>query len=187
MIGENVRRLRIDRQLTQEQLAERAGVKQSQVSAWETGKTGLDVGNVIKLAVGLGVNVDAVVRGLEPAYDQRISNIDSSRSQLLHNPASSARLSPSGAATNQPDTARWDSSVEHRSLPPGNHDPLITTLEQTARSLAGSVAGLDATARLLAGALGAATAAQLGRSDSANRHAVPDQPDRGRKPRRRAV
>jgi transcriptional regulator with XRE-family HTH domain len=54
LVGENVRRLRLARGLTQEQLAERAGINQQYVSELENGKQNPTVIRLYELAEQLG-------------------------------------------------------------------------------------------------------------------------------------
>lgn len=54
-IGENIRRLREAREMTQEQLAERIGVTRPTVTQWETGWSQPRMGKVEQIAAALGV------------------------------------------------------------------------------------------------------------------------------------
>lgn len=67
-IGTNLRGLRRERQLTQEQLADKAGLKQSEVSKYERG-TKPEVKNLVKLASALEVSLDRLVIGVDERYD----------------------------------------------------------------------------------------------------------------------
>ena len=49
MFGENVKNLRIENRLTQDELAQKIGVSRSTVSAWENGKTEADFKTLSRL------------------------------------------------------------------------------------------------------------------------------------------
>lgn len=62
LVGRNVRRIRIEKGLTQEQLAERAGVSQFYISLLETGGRNPTVVSLWELSQALGVShVDLVM------------------------------------------------------------------------------------------------------------------------------
>lgn len=62
LVGRNVRRIRIEKGLTQEQLAERAGVSQFYISLLETGGRNPTVVSLWELSQALGVShVDLVL------------------------------------------------------------------------------------------------------------------------------
>lgn len=56
LVGRNVRRARIEKGLTQEELAERAGTSQFYVSSLEAGRRNPTVVTVFELAKALGVD-----------------------------------------------------------------------------------------------------------------------------------
>lgn len=56
LVGRNVRRARIEKGLTQEELAERAGTSQFYVSSLEAGRRNPTVVTVVSLAQALGVD-----------------------------------------------------------------------------------------------------------------------------------
>ena len=60
-INENIRRLRRERNMTQEQLAERLCISTAAVSKWETGSTYPDITLMIPLAQVLGVSLDELM------------------------------------------------------------------------------------------------------------------------------
>jgi transcriptional regulator with XRE-family HTH domain len=64
VVAIRLRDLRRVRGLTQEDLAERAGVEQPQISAWEGGRRAPTMDNVRKLARGLGMKDDELAREL---------------------------------------------------------------------------------------------------------------------------
>lgn len=62
LVGRNVRRIRIEKGLTQEELAERAGVSQFYISLLETGGRNPTVVSLWELSQALGVShVDLVL------------------------------------------------------------------------------------------------------------------------------
>lgn len=70
-LGQRLKELR--GQESQMALAKRAGVKQSQISKWETG-TEPDHVNLIRLAKAFRVSIDEVIKGIDPEYDRNISS-----------------------------------------------------------------------------------------------------------------
>jgi len=62
-IGSRIRDARLDRGLTQDQLAARVGVSRSAVAQWETGRTGQVTGNLSRIARALEVNVEYLIYG----------------------------------------------------------------------------------------------------------------------------
>ena len=60
-ISKNIKRLRMDRDWTQEQLAEKVGVTRSTVTQWETGWSKPRMGAVEKLAAVFGVSTSYMV------------------------------------------------------------------------------------------------------------------------------
>ncbi len=61
-----IKKIRESRRMLQYELANRMGVKQASVSAWESGKTMPSAENLLKLADILECSVDALL-GREPA------------------------------------------------------------------------------------------------------------------------
>lgn len=62
-IGTRIRAARIDRGLTQDELAGQVGVSRSAVAQWETGRTGQVTGNLSRIAGVLEVNVEYLMYG----------------------------------------------------------------------------------------------------------------------------
>ena len=60
-IGENIRRLRLERRMTQEQLAEILNVTNAAVSKWERGDSFPDITMLFPIADYFGVSVDALM------------------------------------------------------------------------------------------------------------------------------
>ncbi|WP_020663383.1 helix-turn-helix domain-containing protein [Amycolatopsis benzoatilytica] len=74
MVGVRVREFRVKAGLSQEQLAERAGVHWTFVSQVERGLRNINLHNLLKFADGLGVNPASLVDGLHPpsVEEQRV-------------------------------------------------------------------------------------------------------------------
>lgn len=69
--GENAKRIRTMRNLTQAQVAERLGVHQGQLSNLESGKSGdPTLPTILRLARVLGCQVEELVEGTDPEYDE---------------------------------------------------------------------------------------------------------------------
>ncbi|MSP29299.1 MAG: XRE family transcriptional regulator [Acetobacteraceae bacterium] len=64
-IGERIRKIRRQRGITQEGLAEAVGVSRSAVAQWETGRAGQVTGNLTRVADVLAVHV-ATLLGASP-------------------------------------------------------------------------------------------------------------------------
>ena len=61
MIGLNIRRLRQDNNMTQEELAKRLGMKKQTVSSWEAGRTEPTLGQCATMARIFGISIDNLV------------------------------------------------------------------------------------------------------------------------------
>ena len=66
VVGKRIRLLRIVRDLSQDELGNRAGVTRNYVSAVERGAQGLDVIRARRLAVALGVGIGELLADAEP-------------------------------------------------------------------------------------------------------------------------
>ncbi len=62
-VGNFIRKLRKEKDLTQEQLAEKLGVTDKSVSRWENGKTMPDYGILKELCDTLGITINELVTG----------------------------------------------------------------------------------------------------------------------------
>jgi len=77
-IGDNIRRLRRERDITQEQLAELLGISSQAVSGWECGRTAPDISQIAPLAsifevssdVILGIDIKHKSRRIGQLYDE---------------------------------------------------------------------------------------------------------------------
>ncbi len=65
MIGENIRRIRTERKMTQVALAEESGVSVQMINQIEWGAKGLSVPTLIRVAKALGCSTDAILEGEE--------------------------------------------------------------------------------------------------------------------------
>lgn len=61
-LGRNLRRARLDREMTQEEVAERSGVHATEVSRIESGKRDPQVSTVERLAKALGLSAGDLLR-----------------------------------------------------------------------------------------------------------------------------
>jgi transcriptional regulator with XRE-family HTH domain len=70
LVGTNIRRLRLDQGLSQEQLAGKAGINRAYLSTVENGKRNVSIDNIIALANALVVDPRRLLRPLDdPATD----------------------------------------------------------------------------------------------------------------------
>jgi len=69
-VGQTIKRLRKEQNLTQDQLAEKLFVTRQAVSSWETGKTQPDVETLGQLADIFGVSAEVLIYGT-PRSDNR--------------------------------------------------------------------------------------------------------------------
>ena len=65
LVGRNVKRVRQDKGLTQEELAERSGFSQQYISGLEQGRRNPTIVSIYELATALGVNHMEFVRPTE--------------------------------------------------------------------------------------------------------------------------
>lgn len=63
--GQNVRRLREKKQLTQEALAERVGLHTTYISGIERGVRNPSLLSLVRVAKGLGVKIGEICKGVE--------------------------------------------------------------------------------------------------------------------------
>ena len=68
-VGTHIKRLRTEKRMTQEDLAEQLHVTRQAVSAWETGKALPDVETLERIAAALGTDVTEVIYGAKTAPD----------------------------------------------------------------------------------------------------------------------
>jgi transcriptional regulator with XRE-family HTH domain len=70
-ISHNLRRLRQDLGITQEELEARSGVPQANISLYETGRMNPNLANLKKLAAALEVSTDQLLEGVRDATGPR--------------------------------------------------------------------------------------------------------------------
>lgn len=70
-IGKNIKQLRIQKNMTQDALAEKLFVTRQTVSNYETGKSRPDIDMLMKIAEVLEVDIHAVLYGPAPKHDRR--------------------------------------------------------------------------------------------------------------------
>lgn len=85
MLGENIRRLRQERGLNQEELGHRVGASKQSVSNWENGNIAPSIDLLIRLADFFGVSTDYLLgRQNQRTLDvEGLSNIQTTHIQLL--------------------------------------------------------------------------------------------------------
>ena len=71
MIGKNIQKLRKQKNLTQEALAEKAGVTRQTVAKWEAGESVPDLDTAGQLAAALEVSLDDLINAPEYEIDGR--------------------------------------------------------------------------------------------------------------------
>jgi len=69
-LGQAIRQVREDRSLSQERLAELAGLHRTYLSSVEQGRRNLSIGNVSKIANALGVSMTELVQLCEDRLDR---------------------------------------------------------------------------------------------------------------------
>ena len=67
MLAENIRKYRKDKNLSQDELAEKLGVSRQSISLWENGQTQPTIENIIALAKIFNVSTDAILGNAEQA------------------------------------------------------------------------------------------------------------------------
>lgn len=68
-VGKHIKAIRLERSLTQDELADRLHVVRQTVSSWETGKTEPDIDTLIAIAEVLSVGVAELIYGRKPPDD----------------------------------------------------------------------------------------------------------------------
>jgi transcriptional regulator with XRE-family HTH domain len=65
LLGKRVRKLRLEMNLSQEQLADVTGLHRTYIGAVERGERNISLDNIIRLARGLEITASALVHGIE--------------------------------------------------------------------------------------------------------------------------
>lgn len=63
MVGENIKKIRVEKRMTQEELAEKLSVTRQAISNYETGKTQPDIETLNKIASIFEVSIEEVIYG----------------------------------------------------------------------------------------------------------------------------
>jgi transcriptional regulator with XRE-family HTH domain len=69
-LGQGIRQVREDRSLSQERLAELAGLHRTYVSSVEQGRRNLSIENIQKIAKALGVSMTEIIQLCEDRLDR---------------------------------------------------------------------------------------------------------------------
>ena len=77
-LGENLKKLRKAKKMTQKELAQKSGVKQSVISDLETGNA-KSTGSILELANALGVTAEELKKGIAPNFDNNVVSITSNK------------------------------------------------------------------------------------------------------------
>lgn len=62
-IGDQLKKARLDKNMTQEEVAEKIFVSRQSISNWENNKTYPDIGNIIALSDLYGISLDELLKG----------------------------------------------------------------------------------------------------------------------------
>ena len=66
LFASNMRRVRLEKELTQEKVAEAAGLHPNYISSVERGERNISICNIERIAIALGVGMEALVSGAIP-------------------------------------------------------------------------------------------------------------------------
>lgn len=75
-LGENLKKIRKAKKMTQKELAQKSGVKQSVISDLETGNA-KSTGSILELANALGVTAEELKKGITSNFDNNVVSITS--------------------------------------------------------------------------------------------------------------
>ena len=70
-LGENLKKIRKAKKMTQKELAQKSGVKQSVISDLETGNA-KSTGSILELANALGVTAEELKKGITGDFDNNV-------------------------------------------------------------------------------------------------------------------
>ncbi|TNC99664.1 MAG: subunit S of type I restriction-modification system [Gallionellaceae bacterium] len=73
LFAANMRRIRLERKLTQEKVAEAAGLHPNYISSVERGERNISICNIESIAFALGVSMGDLVADLLPQEKRRLS------------------------------------------------------------------------------------------------------------------
>ena len=100
LIGRNVRRIRLEKRLTQEQFAERSGFTQQYISGLERGQRNPTIVNVYWFAQALGTDHVALVAPDDEALQEEVRRPRAGAKEQTRKSAKSAPLRPKRARKN---------------------------------------------------------------------------------------
>ncbi len=83
-LGATIKKLRTERGITQEELANKIGVSFQAVSKWETNTTAPDIATIPQLALFFGVSIDSLFAINKDDYMERISNMIRDEHTISH-------------------------------------------------------------------------------------------------------
>ncbi len=107
-LGEKIRQLRVERRMTQEQLAEKLYVSFQTVSKWETGVTSPDLSQIVPLARLFGVTTDELFDFNESSEKLMRDELQQSYRETFRTGDTAARFAICETALrNYPDDAEW--------------------------------------------------------------------------------
>ena len=75
-LGENLKSIRKAKKMTQKELSQKSGVKQSVISDLETGNA-KSTGSILELATALGVTAEELKKGISSGFDNNIIPVTS--------------------------------------------------------------------------------------------------------------
>lgn len=70
-IGKNIRQLRVNNKMTQDELAEKLFVTRQTVSNYETGKSRPDIDMLVRMSELLGCDVNSILYGIIEQTDEK--------------------------------------------------------------------------------------------------------------------
>lgn len=74
-IGKTIRKLREEKNMTQDNLAEKMNVTRQAVSNWETGKTSPDIDTLFKLSQIFDVSMEEIIYGEKQSRVTNVTNV----------------------------------------------------------------------------------------------------------------
>lgn len=84
-IGEQIVRLRLEQNMTQEMLAEKLGVSRQAVTKWESSVSVPDISNLIQIADLFQVSLDRLVGRTDTLYDKLRDRIEMMSAEVAFN------------------------------------------------------------------------------------------------------
>lgn len=102
-LGKKIKALRIERGMTQEQLAEALGLSPQAISKWENGVTAPDIGTLPAISVTFGVTIDDLFSLTDAENLERIDNMLCAMRDLSESTFASTEALLKGIAARRPD------------------------------------------------------------------------------------